>query len=111
MDLKEQIKVCETYVSAYTEAPPDMKIGVSKNIGENTWPLHGLRYNIEGDTTGWYIWRGEYSSDPDFFEPMHVNHLNELCPTAIKYLGLAPGFRFLITDTYEDVWQDNSLIL
>lgn len=110
MDNNEQIQVCEKYGSVFTESPLSMKIGISKNIDEDIWPINGLRHNIEGNTTGWYVWRGEYSSDNDFFFPMHVDHLNETCPSIVKYLGLSPGWRFLITKEYEDVWQDNSLI-
>lgn len=62
-------------------------------------------------TTGWYIWAGEeFSTDPDFFVPLHVKHLNEWCPVVLKYLSLAPGWRFLVTNDYEDVWQDKSLL-
>src|SRR5262249_4805049 len=33
---------------------------------------------------------------PNFFVPLHVSHLAEWCPAALKFLGLAPGWRFLI---------------
>ena len=65
----------------------------------------------EGDTTGWYIWAGEHlSSDPDFFEPVHVEHLKTLCPQVLPYLALPPGWRFLVTPDYVDVWEDTSLL-
>jgi hypothetical protein len=50
------------------------------------------------DTSGWYIWAGEGgpSDDPDFFVPLHVEHLAEWCPHITKYLGLPPGWRFLV---------------
>ncbi len=41
-----------------------------------------------------------------FFVPMHVEHLEQICPLILKYLGLAPGWRFLIDEDYEDVWED-----
>lgn len=103
MDHKEQKEICEKYNSTYTESSPHLKIGISKNIHDEIWPINGLRHNLEGDTTGWYIWRGEYSFEDDFFVPLHVSHLDETCPLVVKYLGLAPGWRFLITDGYEDV--------
>lgn len=56
-------------------------------------------------------WAGEeLSSDPEFFVPLHVAHLEVWCPEVIPFLGLPPGWRFLIADGYEDVWQDASLL-
>ncbi|MFI5125048.1 MAG: hypothetical protein ACHQDF_06975 [Chitinophagales bacterium] len=68
--------------------------------------------NISGrSTTGWYLWSGEeFSEDPNFFVPLHVEHLKEWCPEIIKYLRLAPGWRFLIAPNYEDVWEDLTLL-
>ena len=64
------------------------------------------------DMTGWYIWSGEYvSADLDFFDPLHVFHLNDLCPEIVKYLALAPGWRFLFSPMQEDVWFDEKLLL
>jgi hypothetical protein len=88
-----------------------LKVGISQNVKGNMWPVNGLRHPIEGDTTGWYIWCGEYSNDPEFFVPLHVEHLQEWRPEILKYLGLAPGWRFLVGEGgYEDVWEDKSLI-
>jgi hypothetical protein len=109
--ISEQIQICKKFGSEFIESSALMKIGISKNIEDNFWPIHGLRHEINGDTTGWYIWRGEYSADPDFFMPIHTSHITEVCPRVIKYLGLAPGWRFLILESYEDVWQDKSLII
>lgn len=74
-------------------------------------PINGLRHLPEGDTTGWYIWAGEkMESDDDFFKPLHVEHLLDWCPDIKKYLGLPPGWRFLVAGDYEDVWYDESLL-
>lgn len=37
-------------------------------------------------------------------------HLDQLCPEIQKFLGLPPGWRFLIAENYEDVWFDISLL-
>lgn len=66
-------------------------------------PLHGLRVNPVGDTCGWYIWAGDWSDDPDFFKPIHVEHLSALCPRVLPFLQLPPGWRFLLADGHEDV--------
>ncbi|WP_247684618.1 immunity protein Imm33 domain-containing protein [Pseudoalteromonas luteoviolacea] len=55
-----------------------------------------------------YIWRGEeWSNAPDFFKPLHVGHIAEYLPQIKPYLALPPGYRLLIADGYEDVWQDS----
>ncbi|HEX5750645.1 MAG TPA: hypothetical protein VFZ09_30740 [Archangium sp.] len=88
-----------------------MKVGISLNVKSGLMPINGLRHRIQGDTTGWYIWAGdEPSAEPDFFQPVHVAHLAEWCPLALKFLGLPPGWRFLVADGYEDVWEDPSLL-
>jgi hypothetical protein len=108
---KERKLICEKYGSLFIDSPESLKIGISKNVKDGIWPINGMRHPLEGDTTGWYIWAGEeFSTDPDFFVPLHVEHLNEWNPIVLKYLGLAPGWRFLVTDDYEDVWYDASLL-
>ena len=107
----EQKNICEKYGAIFFESPPELKVGISLNVKNGLQPLNGLRHPPEGDTTGWYIWAGEdFSDDPDFFVPLHVKHLDEWCPKIVKYLGLPPGWRFLIANGYEDVWEDPSLL-
>ena len=90
---------------------PDQKVGISLNVRDGIMPLNGLRHPPEGDTTGWYIWAGmNFPEDPNFFKPLHVRHLYSWCQIAQKYLALPPGWRFLVTDKYEDVWRDESLL-
>lgn len=115
MDYKAQVivqkDICSKYAAAFMESPINLKVGIAQNVKHNILPLNGLRINPEGDTTGWYIWAGEeLSEEPDFFVPLHVEHLDKWAPTLQKYLGLAPGWRFLLTDNYEDVWFDESLL-
>ncbi len=74
-------------------------------------PIHGLRNPVEDDMNGWYFWCGEWSDAPDFFKPLHLEHLNEYLPQVLKYLQLPPGYRILIDDNgYEDIWFDDSCI-
>jgi hypothetical protein len=108
---KEQKIICERYGSSFFESPSFLKVGVSRNVRDGIWPINGLRHPLEGDTTGWYIWAGEeFSNEDDFFVPLHVEHLTEWCPIVLKYLGLAPGWRFLLSNDYEDIWEDISLL-
>ena len=57
-----------------------------------------------------YLVRGELSTDPHFFMPLHAIHLNDRCREIVKYFGLGPGWRFLVAPGHEDVWFDASLL-
>jgi hypothetical protein len=99
-----QRETCQRYNVEYCSAPSNLKVGVAENVRTGLLPINGLRHPPVGDTTGWYIWAGEeLSDDPEFFVPLHVAHFDEWCPRVKKYLGLPPGWRFLVTDDYEDV--------
>ncbi len=112
-DLKElQVRLCERFDAPFQEAAQSLKAGVAENVRSGLRPINGLRHPAEGDTTGWYIWAGqEPPADPEFFKPLHISHLDDWCPGLKKFLGLAPGWRFLTDlDGYEDVWEDPSLL-
>jgi hypothetical protein len=112
MDYSEQQKgICKKYRTKFVPSPENLLVGISLNVKQKARPINGLRHPITKDTTGWYIWGGEFSEGKDFFIPLHVQHLSEWCPQIIKYLGLPPGWRFLIDlDGYEDIWEDLSLL-
>jgi hypothetical protein len=106
-----QREICSKFGAAYVPSEDYFKVGISRNFDPRKFPINGLRHPPEGDTAGWYIWSGEeFSTDSDFFVPLHTVHLNERCPEIIKYLGLEPGWRFLIAPDHEDVWFDASLL-
>ncbi len=108
---RDQEAVCDRFQVEWEEAPPSLKVGVALNVRSGLVPLNGLRHPPQVDTTGWFLWAGEeLSEDPDFFVPVHVQHLGEWCPAAIPYLGLPPGWRFLVAPDHEDVWFDKSLL-
>lgn len=108
-DLQKQ--VCRKFGAQFLSAPDASKVGISLNVRDGVVPINGLRHPPEGDTSGWYIWAGEeLSNGTEFFKPLHIEHLDNWCPQIKKYLGLAPGWRFLITNAYEDVWFDESLL-
>ncbi len=107
----QQQAICERFGVPNFGCNPHQKVGISLNVKEGLRPLNGLRIPPEGDTTGWYIWAGEvFSQAPDFFVPLHALHLEEWAPLVIPYLGLPPGWRFLVTEQYEDVWHDPRLL-
>ncbi len=108
---REQEEVCRRYGARWVEAPLRLKVGIAPSVRSGLLPVNGLRHPPKGDTAGWYIWAGEErKTDPDFFVPVHVVHLSEWCPVAIPYLGLPPGWRFLVAGSHEDAWFDPALL-
>ena len=106
-----QRTVCSKYGAEFCPAAPSEKLGIAENVRRGILPINGLRHPPVGDTSGWYVWGGEeMSTEADFFKPLHIEHLDEWCPRIQQYLGLAPGWRFLVTDEYEDVWFDPTLL-
>ena len=107
--IQPQKEICEKYNSEWKPINKKLKIGVSENLNANSI-INGLRHSAEKGTTGWFIWSGEYSEDENFFKPICAEHLLQIEPKIIKYLGLEVGFRFLIDrNEYEDVWKDEKI--
>ncbi|SMB79796.1 conserved hypothetical protein [Hymenobacter roseosalivarius DSM 11622] len=106
-----QIALCQQYGAAYVPSNEQLKVGLSRSVAEGVRPIHGVRYAPEADTTGWYIWAGEFSLADDFFQPVHLAHLTAWAPQVQPYLGLGPGWRFILDpeEDYVDVWFDDSL--
>lgn len=86
------------------------KVGIAMStLGKA--PINGMRVLPVGETSGWYLYCGETLSDAaDYFVPIHVAHLERYLPSAIKFLGLPPGYRFLSSGDFLDVWQDEALL-
>jgi hypothetical protein len=105
----EQV-VCERHGVAPHTPAPGSKLGLAlSTIGSQ--PINGLRHQEESGTNGWYIWCGaEMLKDPEFFSPLHIEHIADRLPIVSDYLSLPPGYRFQIDDKgYEDVWFDPEL--
>ena len=105
----DQRNVCERFGAEYTPPEASQKVGISLASLENV-PLHAARLRPENGTCGWYIYGGEYTTDVDFYQPLHVAHLVERCPNIVPYLALPPGWRVLLAPDYEDVWFDGELL-
>ena len=105
-----QAAVCERFGVDPIPLETMAKLGVSQSVREGLMPLNGLRHP-SAETSGWFIWAGEeLSEDPDFFLPLHPEHLVQSRPELLPYLALPPGSPFLIAENYEDVWFDASLL-
>lgn len=108
-----QNEICNRFDVPYFAAPFEKLIGIAtKTFSSKLLPINGMRHPVESEqSSNWYVWAGEQFSDADdFFEPLHIVHLIDICPKVLRYLGLPPGWRFLFDNQYEDVWYDESLL-
>jgi hypothetical protein len=102
-----QRRLCDTYGTAFEPPAPGSKVGIAlQTLGQV--PVHGVRVAPTETTCGWYIHAGEeWSEDPDFYQPLCVEHLEQYCKLALPFLCLPPGWRFLMDGQgVIDVWQD-----
>ena len=106
----KQAAICARH-GVSPEAPSSfLKLGIAlSTLGQQ--PINGLRHSPESGTSGWFVWAGEAFSDAsDFFQPLHIHHLEQRCSEILPYLALPPGWRFLLAPGQEDVWFDASLL-
>ena len=104
-----QAEICEQYGSLLDPPGADQRLGIAlSTLG--LLPLNALRHQAENGTCGWYIWGGELLDAPDFFAPLHFNHLAEYAPALIPFMGLSPGWRVLLAPGQTDVWYDPALL-
>ena len=108
---QSQKQICAGLELNTCEAFDGDKVGASQSALEGMMPLNGLRHPPTSGVSGWYLWGGlELSDAADFFEPIHLAHLETRCELSLKFLMLPPGWRFLTDGTYEDVWFDPALL-
>jgi hypothetical protein len=106
---QEQERICTRFGSVHEPPDPEAKVGIAlQTLGR--WPLNALRQPAVGDTCGWYLWAGDISEDPAFFQPLHVKHLEVRCPAIVPYLALTAGWRVQLAPGHEDVWNDDALL-
>lgn len=107
--LGAQEDMCRRFAAAFLPPSAEALLGVALESLAPGLPLHGMRHEPQADYCGWYIWAGDSSTDPDFFKPLKVDQLASMAPQLLPYLGLGPGWRFLLAPGYEDVWFDPTL--
>ena len=104
-----QEQICARFSSGFHPPGPGVHLGIA--LGTlHLLPLNALRYRPEGSMSGWFVWGGELSQDPDFFQSLHVSHLVQYAPVLIPYLALEPGCRVLLAPGQEDVWHDPGVL-
>lgn len=109
--VERQLFICRKYGAEFVPAPSSSKIGISRELLQGLMPFNGLRHSPDAGTNGWYLWGGtKWSDASDFFLPMHLEHLYSQDLKFLDFLGLAPGWRFLLADDWEDVWFDPVLL-
>jgi hypothetical protein len=105
-----QRAVCKQFGADFLASLPNAKIGLAISTSGQL-PINGLRHPPTVGTSGWYIWCGEsFSEAPDFFEPRCTHHFYDERHEVVRLLGLAPGWRFLLSGDYLDVWFDPTLL-
>ena len=110
-DEATQREICARHAVEFVPADACLKVGIAKGAMSGVMPIHGLRLWPTETSCGCYVWAGdEPSDDPDFFEPVHVAHLRDVCAAIVPYLGLPPGSRLVVADGYDDVWRDEKLL-
>lgn len=102
---EKQLEVCRAHGVEPCDVRDDDKLGIAlQRLGEV--PKRGVREKPEKGTCGWYIWAGgEMGTEDDFFQPLHVVHLPERCPSVLPLLLLPPGWCFIVDGDYVDVWK------
>lgn len=105
-----QIAVCDKYGTHAQPLFRHDRLGIALGT-MSLVPINGLRIPAMSGSSGWFIYGGnEASENPNFFQPLCVNHLRKHCEIAVPYLCLPAGWRFQIdTNGYEDVWFDETL--
>lgn len=107
---RTQLVICAQNGAKFVQTPKDSILGFAMAT-KGKIPINGLRHPVVENTSGWYLWCGEdYSQANNFFTPTHAKHVYEDLPRVSRFLGLPPGYRFLIAGDYVDVWYDESLL-
>jgi hypothetical protein len=105
-----QLATCKKHGVDFVPVSGDAIFGLARStLGLN--PVNGLRHPVQSGTSGWYIWCGEeFAAAENFFAPTHIKHLYDELPQIAPFLALPPGYRFLVSQDYVDVWFDKKLL-
>ena len=108
--LAAQEETCRRYSVAPVAPSGVEKLGIAIGSLEKL-PLNALRHRPAPGMSGWYVWGGEeLSTDPGFFSPLHLSHIESYAAHLVPYLALPPGWRVLLAPGQEDAWFDETLL-
>jgi hypothetical protein len=107
-----QREVCRRFGVVPLRPETGTMIGIAPSRERGALPLNALRHPPQGQSNGWYVWRGGAipRNQDDFFVPSHVEHLADHAPELLPYLALPPGWGVVLGPDYEDVWYDGGLL-
>jgi len=107
---KEQEELCQRYKAKVEPPLPGSTMGIAlKSLSAK--PTRGIRYLPSKDSNGWYIWAGEQSTDPDFYQSVCIEHIGDHSPIVLPFLALPPGWAFITDGSYVDVWFDPKFLV
>ncbi len=104
-----QQECCEHYSSNYTPTELEQLVVISDGIYEGAVPVEGVRYPSPSHMTGWWLTTDNYNGDVDTLQSVHFRHIVEKRPELAIYMGLKPGYRFLLGGKDEHVWFDEKV--
>ena len=105
----ELSSTCEKYSSEVAYPIITQKIVISEGI-ETEYPIEGVRYDVDGKMSGWWITTDLYNGDISSLKQIEFHQLYLVRPELIKYLALSTGFRFFLEETKDDVWFDQEVL-
>ena len=107
-----QGRVCQRFGVEPVLPQPGTMVGIAPSRERGLLPLNALRHPPQGQSNGWYVWRGGAipRDQDDFFVPSHVEHLEDHAPELVPYLALPPGWGVVLAPDYVDVWYDEDLL-
>lgn len=108
---REQTALCERLGTRPHFVEGGDRLGASRSFFDPGFPVEGVRCPPSGDTCGWFLWVGDYSTDSNFFVSVNVLQVIQARPEIGPYLSLPPGWGFITAPGYEDVWQDAKLLV
>lgn len=106
-----QRRICRAYGAKYFPPLLGSKVGIALQTMDFS-PIHAVRLLPTETTCGWYIYAGdEWSEDPNYYQPLCVEHMEKHCPVALPFLALPPGWRFLTDGKGKlDAWFAEELL-
>ena len=109
---ENQAQTCRRFGVVPAPPAPHTMVAIAPSRGAELLPLNAVRHPVDGQSNGWYVWRGgDIPQDQDdFFVPCHVEHLPEYIQEVTPYLALPPGWSLVLAPGYEDVRYDKSLL-
>jgi len=109
--MEAQQEVCARNGVVHVAVPQHAHVNVTSKLLEGTHFVYGLRLAPTDDRTGWFFWTEELFPPLPRFSAIQVAEFEERWPEVIKFLGLPPGWRFVVDGYgYEREWEDRSFL-